>query len=138
MGRRLATLAELSDNPELRRLITEVLPAVQGGKSLTEALAQHPVFPSLYVNMIRAGEAGGFLDGVLQRLTEYLERAQQLRDEVRSALTYPILLTFAMSGSMMFLLVYVLPQFSSMFAHLRRPLPLSARLILRLPGSIPN
>ena len=130
------TLAELSDNPELRRIITEVLHAVQGGKSLTEALAQHPVFPALYVNMIRAGEAGGFLDGVLQRLTEYLERAQLLRDEVRSALTYPILLTFAMSGSMMFLLVYVLPKFSSMFADLGRALPLSAQLILGLSEAI--
>jgi len=136
LDRSLATLAELSDNPELRRIITEVLHAVQGGKSLTEALAQHPVFPSLYVNMIRAGEAGGFLDGVLQRLTEYLERAQLLRDEVRSALTYPILLTFAMSGSMMFLLVYVLPKFSSMFADLGRALPLSAQLILGLSQGI--
>ena len=136
LDRSLATLAELSDNPELRRIITEVLHAVQGGKSLTEALAQHHVFPSLYVNMIRAGEAGGFLDGVLQRLTEYLERAQLLRDEVRSALTYPILLTFAMSGSMMFLLVYVLPKFSSMFADLGRALPLSAQLILGLSQGI--
>src|SRR5947199_70525 len=136
LDRSLATLAELSDNLELRRIITEVLHAVQAGKSLTEALAQHPVFPSLYVNMIRAGEAGGFLDGVLQRLTEYLERAQLLRDEVRSALTYPILLTFAMSGSMMFLLVYVLPKFSSMFADLGRALPLSARLILGLSEGI--
>ncbi|TMA69967.1 MAG: type II secretion system F family protein, partial [Deltaproteobacteria bacterium] len=125
LDRSLATLAELSDNLELRRIITEVLHAVQGGKSLTEALGQHRVFPPLYVNMIRAGETGGFLEGVLQRLTEYLERAQQLRDEVRSALTYPILLTFAMSGSMMFLLVYVLPKFSSMFADLGRALPLS-------------
>ena len=136
LDRSLATLAELSDNLELRRIITEVLHAVQGGKSLTEALGQHRVFPPLYVNMVRAGEAGGFLDGVLQRLTEYLERAQLLRDEVRSALTYPVLLTLAMSGSMMFLLVYVLPKFSSMFADLGRALPLSARLILGLSEGI--
>src|SRR5437867_3512873 len=91
LDRSLATLADLADNPELKRILTEVLHAVQGGKSLAEALGQHRAFPPLYVNMIRAGEIGGFLELVLERLVEYLERGQQLRDEVRSALTYPLL-----------------------------------------------
>ncbi len=136
LDRSLATLAELADNAELKTIITDVLHAVQGGKSLTEALAQHKIFPPLYVNMIRAGEIGGFLEGVLTRLTEYLERAQHLRDEVRSALTYPILLTAAMGGSMMFLLVYVLPKFSSMFSDLGKTLPLSAQIILGLSDAL--
>jgi general secretion pathway protein F len=136
LDRSLATLAELSDNLELKRIVTEVLHAVQGGKSLTEALGQHTVFPTLYVNMIRAGEIGGFLEGVLVRLVEYLQSAQELRDEVRSALTYPVLLTAAMGGSMMFLLVYVLPKFSSMFTDMGRALPLSAQIILGLSSAI--
>jgi general secretion pathway protein F len=130
LDRSLATLAELADNPELKRIVTEVLNAVQGGKSLAEALAQHRVFPPLYVNMIRAGEVGGFLDTVLQRLTEYLESAQELRDEVRSALTYPVLLTGAMGLSVTILLVYVLPKFSALFTDMGRALPLQARIVL--------
>jgi len=68
LDRSLATLAELADNVELKRILTEVLHAVQAGKSLAEALGQHKVFPPLYVNMVRAGEIGGFLELVLQRL----------------------------------------------------------------------
>jgi type II secretion system protein F len=132
LDRSLATLAELADNAELKRIVTEVLHAVQGGKSLAEALGQHRAFPPLYVNMIRAGEIGGFLELVLQRLSEYLERGQQLRDEVRSALTYPILLTCAMGASILVLLLYVLPKFSALFTDMNRALPLQARVIIGL------
>jgi len=132
LDRSLATLAELADNPELKRILEEVLHAVQGGKSLAEALGQHRAFPPLYVNMIRAGELGGFLEVVLERLTEYLERGQQLRDEVRAALTYPALLTCAMGVSILVLLVYVLPKFTVLFSEMGRALPLQARLLLAL------
>ena len=132
LDRSLATLAELADNTELKRILAEVLHAVQGGKSLAEALGQHRAFPPLYVNMIRAGEIGGFLELVLERLSEYLERGQQLRDEVRSALTYPILLTCAMGGSILVLLLYVLPKFSALFTDMGRALPLQARVIIGL------
>ena len=136
LDRSLATLAELADNPELRRILEEVLHAVQGGKSLAEALGQHRVFPPLYVNMIRAGEIGGFLELVLQRLSEYLERGQQLRDEVRAALTYPALLTCAMGVSIMVLLVYVLPKFTVLFSEMGRAVPLQARLLIGLSDLI--
>jgi type II secretory pathway component PulF len=132
LDRSLATLAELADNAELKRILTDVLHAVQGGKSLAEALGQHRVFPPLYVNMIRAGELGGFLEQVLQRLVDYLDRAQTLRDDVKSALTYPILLTVAMGLSIVVLLVYVLPKFASLFGDVGRAIPLQARLILGL------
>jgi len=131
LDRSLATLAELADNPELKRIMTEVLHAVQGGKSLAEALGQHPkAFPPLYVNMVKAGELGGFLEVVLLRLAEYLERGQAVRDEVRSALTYPILLTCSMGVSILFLLLYVLPKFSALFTDMGKALPLQARVIL--------
>src|SRR5581483_9324400 len=116
LDRSLATVAELADNPELKRIHTEVLHAVQGGKSLAEALGQHKAFPALYVNMIRAGEVGGFLELVLQRLVEYLERGQQLRDDVTGAMIYPLVLTGMLGASMLFLLVFVLPKFSARFA----------------------
>lgn len=132
LDRSLATLAELADNPELRRIVTEVLHAVQGGKSLAEALGQHRIFPPLYVNMVRAGELGGFLEQVLQRLAEYLESAQQLRDDVKAALTYPVILTCALGGSVGFLLVYVLPKFSALFGDMGKALPLQAQIVLAL------
>jgi general secretion pathway protein F len=136
LDRSLATVAELTDHAELKRIVTDVLHAVQGGKSLAEALGQHRAFPPLYVNMIRAGEIGGFLELVLQRLTEYLERAQQLRDDVKSALTYPILLTGAMGASVLVLLLYVLPKFSALFTDMGKALPLQARLVLGLSDAI--
>jgi general secretion pathway protein F len=136
LDRSLATLQELADHPELRRIVGEVLHAVKGGKSFAEALAQHKFFPPLYVNMVRAGEIGGFLDAALQRLAEYLERGQALRDDVRAALTYPALLTVAMGGSMLILLVYVLPKFSALFADLGRSLPWSAALVLAVSDAI--
>jgi general secretion pathway protein F len=136
LDRSLATLGELADNPEMKRVLGDVLHAVQGGKSLAEALSQHKVFPSLYVNMVRAGELGGFLEQVLLRLTEYLERSQEMRDEVRSATTYPILLTCAMGGSIIFLLVFVLPKFSSMFTEMGQALPLQARILLAVSGFV--
>jgi general secretion pathway protein F len=138
LDRSLATLAELADNAELKRILGEVLHAVQGGKSLAEALGQHRVFPPLYVNMIRAGEIGGFLELVLQRLSEYLERGQELRDEVRSALTYPVLLVCAMGMSILVLLVYVLPKFTVLFSEMGRALPLQARLLMALSDGVRN
>jgi general secretion pathway protein F len=138
LDRSIATVAELTSHAELRRIVTEVLHAVQGGKSLAEALGQHRAFPPLYVNMIRAGEIGGFLELVLTRLTEYLERAQQLRDEVKSALTYPVLLTGAMGLSMLVLLTYVLPKFSALFTDMGKALPLQARIVLGLSDAIRN
>jgi general secretion pathway protein F len=136
LDRSLATLAELADNAELKRIITEVLHAVQGGKSLAEAMSQHRVFPPLYVNMVRAGEIGGFLEQVLERLAEYLERAQALRDDVKSALTYPVVLLCAMGASIAVLLVYVLPKFSSLFTDMGKALPLQARLLLALSDGL--
>ena len=136
LDRSLATLAELADNLELKRILGEVLHAVQGGKSLAEALGQHRIFPPLYVNMVRAGEIGGFLELVLERLSEYLERGQQLRDEVRSALTYPVLLVCAMGVSILVLLIYVLPKFTVMFSELGRALPLQARVLLAVSEAV--
>lgn len=136
LDRSLATLSELAESPELKRIVTEVLQAVRGGKSLAEALGEHRVFPAIYVNMIRAGEIGGFLEASLERLTEYLERSQELRDDVRAALTYPIILTAAMGASMVVLLVYVLPKFAMIFDDMGDALPLQARLVLGLSDAL--
>ena len=136
LDRSLATLADLTQHAELKRVITEVLHAVQGGKSLAEALAAQKVFPPIFVNMIRAGEAGGFLENALQRLEEYLDRSQALRDDVTSALTYPVLLICILGGSLVFLLIYVLPQFAALFADLGKAVPLQARVVIGMSDVI--
>src|SRR5215475_2593679 len=86
--------------------------------------------------MVRAGEIGGFLDAVLLRLLEYLERSQEVRDEARAALAYPVVLTCAMGASILVLLTYVLPKFSSLFTDLGKTLPLSARVVLGVSDAV--
>lgn len=131
LDRSLTTLADLTQGAELKRVTGEVLTSVRGGASLAQAMGQYPkVFPPLYVSMVKAGEIGGVLDEVLRRLVDYLASAQELRDEVRSAMTYPILLTAVGAVSVTILLVFVLPKFATMFADLGQALPLSTRIML--------
>src|SRR5262249_61272475 len=109
LDRSLATLVELADKPDLKAILGDVLQSVRGGKSFAEALSKHRFFPSIYVNMVRAGEIGGFLDAVLLRLLEYLERSQEVRDEARAALAYPVVLTCPIGLSIIILLPYLPP-----------------------------
>jgi type II secretory pathway component PulF len=131
LDRALSVLGGLTEKEALKKAVGEILRAVQQGKSLAEALAEYPkIFPPLYVNMVKAGELGGFLDTALQRLAEYLERAQQVQDEVKSALTYPVVLTVVGGVSVVILLTYVLPKFAVIFGDLGKALPTSTRILL--------
>jgi general secretion pathway protein F len=136
LDRSLATLTELADHSQLHRILDEVLTAVRGGKSLADALGEHKFFPTLYVNMVRAGEVGGFLDSALERLSDYLERSQDLRREVVTALTYPAILTGVLGASLIFLLVYVLPRFSALFEGMGKAMPLPARIVMGTSDAI--
>src|ERR687890_1515947 len=89
--RALYVLSEQTENPKLKDVVIEIRKDVEAGSSLSQALEKHPdVFSRLYVEMVKAGEVGGILDGVLLRLGDQLERDQDLRRKIRSALTYPI------------------------------------------------
>jgi general secretion pathway protein F len=139
LDRSLTTLADLTQGAELKRATGEVLTSVRGGASLAQAMGQHPgIFPPLYVSMVKAGEIGGVLDEVLRRLVDYLASAQELRDEVRSAMTYPILLTAVGAVSITVLLVFVLPKFATMFADLGQALPFSTRIMLGISDVFSN
>jgi general secretion pathway protein F len=130
LDRALGTVRELSGHPGLQRIVGDVLAAVRGGKGLADAMSEHDFFPPLYVNMVRAGEAGGFLETALQRLEEYLERSEELRNEVVSALIYPAFLMVSLGGSLVFMLVYVLPRFSALFKEMGHALPVSTQMVL--------
>jgi len=137
LDRALSVLTGLTEKAELKKVVGQILRAVQQGKSLGEALSEYQkIFPPLYVNMVKAGELGGFLDTALQRLAEYLERAQQVRDEIKSALTYPILLTMVGGLSVVILLTYVLPKFAVIFEDVGQALPTSTRMLLGISYSL--
>jgi len=94
-------------------------------------MSVHPeAFSKFYVNMVRAGEAGGVLGTVLERLGEFLETSQELKDYIRSAMVYPLFLLFVGGISVIILLVFVIPKFSVIFADMRQAIPLSTRILL--------
>jgi general secretion pathway protein F len=133
LDRALSILLELPEDEVARRTISDIRDAVRGGTSLSVALErQHGAFSRLYVNMIRAGEAGGSLHDTLQRLADYLERSRALRGRVINALIYPAILLTMVGFSLLFLLGYVVPQFSAMYENLDTELPLFSRAVLSL------
>jgi general secretion pathway protein F len=131
LDRSLAITAELASKPALRAVINDVLKQIKGGKSLAEALAGHPKhFSRLYVNMIRAGEAGGVLDVILERLVEFERSADELRSFVLAALIYPILLTGVGMISIGILLYFVIPKFAAIFDDIGAVIPPETRMML--------
>lgn len=133
LDRALSVLAGLTAKEELKKSIEQILRAVQQGKSLAEALAEYPkIFPPLYVNMVKAGEIGGFLDTALQRLSEYLEKAHEVQEQIKSALAYPIILTAVGSLSIIFMFTFILPRFAVLFDDVGQALPTPTRLLLAI------
>ena len=135
LDRSLNILSDISESGEMKNIVKSVLKSIREGSSFSDALSRHPrVFPKIYVNMIRAGEAGGVLDVVLDKLNEFLESSRELKDHIFSAMIYPVILLFTGGFSIVVLLVYVLPKFSSIFAEMHVALPLSTRIIIGVSG----
>ena len=131
VDRSLAVLVNVTGKTKLKSVITEMLRSVQGGAYLSDALAKYPtIFSSLYVNMVRAGEASGALEDVLKRLGIYLQSTQELKEFIVSALVYPVFLICVSGASIIILMTYVIPKFSVIFNDLGGNIPLSSRLLL--------
>jgi len=131
LDRALRVLQGMATKPSVAALLDEVLKAVKSGKGLSQALQPYlPLFGEFYVNMLRAGEAGGQLAEVLARLAEHLERVKALRESVISALTYPAILVVVAAISVFLMLGFVVPQFESLFDDMGDALPLPTRLIV--------
>lgn len=129
----LNTIVEISDKKKFRNVTAQVLADLRGGKSFSEALAKHPkVFSKLYVNMVRAGEAGGVLEAVLDRLSTFLEDAQELKEYIVSAMLYPIILTAVGGAAVAILITMVIPKFAQIFADQGKALPLPTQIILSI------
>lgn len=137
IDRSLNILAEISEGSHMKEVIHSVLTGIRGGSSFSEALQKHPgIFSRLYISMIRAGETGGVLDIVLDKLTEFLETAKELRDSVVSAMVYPLILTLTGGISIVILLTFVIPRFSSIFSEIGGNLPLSTQIILTISQAL--
>lgn len=133
LDRALTILLSLPEDERSRRVVSEIRDTVRGGASLSSALErQHGLFSRLYINMVRAGEAGGSLHDTLQRLADYLERTRALQGRVVNALIYPAILLVVVGGALLFLLGYVVPQFAQMYESLDVALPWFTQLVLQL------
>ena len=133
LDRALEILIGLADSPPVAALLQGIRDDVRGGKALSQALdARREVFSRFYVNIIRAGEAGGALGTVLSRLADTMERNKELRESVISALIYPTILVSVAVLSLMLILAYVVPQFEQTFAQAGRALPFPTQVVIFL------
>jgi general secretion pathway protein F len=137
LNRALHTLAAQTSNLTLAETIDEIDKQVSGGASLYEALGKFPdLFSGLYLSMVRAGEAGGFLEDVLLRLALFIEKDQDLRSRISSAMAYPILLVVIGSAAIIFLMVFFIPRFSEIFKKMGDSLPLPTQIVMAISYSL--
>jgi len=134
LDRALAILEELSPNPRIRTIVTDLLHSVRAGSSLSDALAKHHPrpFSRLYINMVRAGEKGGVLEVSLRRLAEFLEARAEFREAIVSALAYPAVITTVGAGAVVFLLTFVIPRFATIFSDLGQAIPLPTQILMNV------
>ena len=131
LDRSLSVLSELTENSYLREIVKELLREIKSGKSLSEGLGMHPhIFPKIYINMIKAGEIGGALDKILERLEEYLESSEELRNYFVSSLIYPCVLAFVGAASIIVMIAFVIPKFAAIFENAGAPIPLPMKIML--------
>jgi len=127
----LTALIEQSENPKLQVILAEVREQVNEGASLADAMQPHSAaFSDLYINMVRAGEASGALDTVLERLADYTEGQVELRSKLISALTYPILMSMVSGAIVMGLFTFVIPKIRKVFDSFDAQLPLVTEILL--------
>ena len=131
--RALSILADQTSNGELARVLNECRLDIEQGSSLSAAIQKHPkVFSNLFVSMVKSGETGGSLDSVLLRLADMIENEVKLRGKIKSAMTYPIAVVALVSLIMSGMLLFVVPQFKSIYAQLGGSLPMPTRVLLAL------
>lgn len=134
LDKSLSVLIDLAEgNEQLSKMIGKVLEKVKGGSSLADALEkQTGIFSKFYLNMLRAGEAGGNLGEVLARLSEYMERSKELKDTVSTAMIYPAILLLMSIVSLFVMLTFVVPQFTEMFQSAGKELPVPTQIVVGL------
>lgn len=129
----LDILSTQVENKTLARVLGEIKENVEAGSTYADALKKHPrVFSELYANMVAAGEAGGILDTILNRLAAYIEKAMKLKKKVKGAMVYPIVVSTVAIAAIAIIMIFVVPTFEKMFAQLGGTLPLPTQMIISL------
>jgi len=129
----LEILGTQTENKTLAKIVTQVRSDVESGATFGEALKKHPkVFDNLYVNMVMAGEAGGILDTILQRLATYMEKFAKIKRQIKSAMIYPSVILSVAVGVVALLMVVVVPMLAGMFAEMGQALPLPTRIVITI------
>ncbi len=129
----LAILEEQAENPTFRDIVWEVKEDIESGLSISDALKKHPAaFPEIYCAMIRAGELGGILDTILERLSGFLESAEELKAKVKSSMMYPAIMLLVCAVVTVFLIMFVIPTFQKIFAGFNAELPFLTQMLVNL------
>lgn len=139
MVRCLDILSEQTEDKKLQTTLDQVRRDVEAGQTLSAALARHPqVFSTLYISMVKAGEMGGVLDEVLERLAGFMEKDYSLKKKVKSALTYPVVILVMALGIVFFLVTYILPTFVELFKGMNLQLPLPTKILIAITEGARN
>jgi len=139
LDKSLSILVDLAEKPQAKEILTEVHKKVHAGSSFADALAEYPkVFSKLYINMIRAGEAGGTLAPSLTSVASFLDKSEELKANIRSAMIYPAILTSVGGFAILVLFTVVIPRFTKLFDELGAALPLPTKIMLFLSTFITN
>ena len=129
----LTILTEQMENKTFKRILKQVVTDVEGGASLAESLQKHPkVFDSLFVNLVAAGEVGGILDTILQRLATHIEKAQKLKSRIKGAMTYPAIVVAIAILVVSVIMIFVIPVFESLFKDFGSALPLPTQIVVNI------
>ncbi len=135
----LDILSSQQPNPSFKKILSQIKGDVEGGSTFADALGKHPkVFDSLYVNLVAAGEVGGVLDTVLNRLAVYMEKNEALKNKVKGAMTYPIIVLCVAFGVVAILMIFVIPTFSDMFKQFGSALPGPTQIVVDLSNFFRN
>jgi type IV pilus assembly protein PilC len=135
--RSLNILKNQAQNGGLRNSLIDTVYEIEGGSSLSEAFGKNPrIYNRLYVNMIKAGEAGGALETILQRLADFLEKAEELKQRIKSALMYPIFVILAACGILTFIMIRIVPEFEKIFKDFDTELPDMTKLLMGVSYAI--
>jgi len=127
----LESIAEQTENQKFRAVITDLKNRIEAGQSFSQALSEHPhVFSDLYINMVGAAEISGSLSGMLQKLAEYLDSEAETRSQIRGAMIYPIIIAVMAVSVTVFLLCFVLPRFTAIFAGKEHLLPTPTKVLM--------
>lgn len=129
----LAILAEQTENKKLKGILTQVSREVEQGSSLSDALGRHPVdFPPIMINMVRAGETGGFLEGALETTATNFEKEAKLKSTIKSAMTYPVMILILSFIAVILMLVFIVPVFKEMFEGMGNSLPAPTQFLVTI------